>query len=106
MNEKILDTIKKMISVNDDWFDVDILVLINNSISTLRQLGMSSNDLFIVTSDSLWSDYITNEKYFGDIQTYIYMRVKRVFDPPSSQALLEAMNQHIAEIEWRLINDK
>jgi len=36
------------------------------------------------------------------VKTYVYLRVRFIFDPPTTSYLLEAMKEQIKEFEWRL----
>ncbi len=36
------------------------------------------------------------------MKTYVCMKVKLIFDPPTSSAVLESMNRIISEYEWLL----
>ena len=105
MSNKILEDIKKMLPVNDEWFDGTILVFINRAISILRQIG-SITIVLPVNADTIWSDIVLTEDHLSEIQTYIYIRVKLVFDPPQNQYLVDALAKEANEIEARLLNEQ
>lgn len=101
----ILQTIKKMLGIDADYaaFDTDIIVHVNSSIMALTQIGIGPVDGFFVTgSAEEWSDFIGNVKDLEAVKTYIYLKVRTIFDPPSSSYALDAMNRTAAELEWRL----
>lgn len=104
--DSILNTIKKMLGIdsNYDAFDTDIIVHINSAIMILRQLGIGPPDGFIVSDESdSWSDLIgEGTMLYESIKTYIYLKVKSVFDPSTSSAANEASKEMIKELEWRL----
>ena len=104
--DSILNTIKKMLGIdsNYDAFDTDIIVHINSAIMILRQLGIGPPDGFIVSDESdSWSDLIgEGTTLYESIKTYIYLKVKSVFDPSTSSAANEASKEMIKELEWRL----
>lgn len=103
MEDSILNTIKKMVGIGVDYdvFDVDIIVLINSALSILADLGFTKD--FVVEDEiQKWEDYITDINTFPDIKEYIFLKVKMVFDPPSSSYVMDAYNGRIKEIEWRL----
>ena len=108
--ESILTSIKKLLGIQESYtnFDEDIIIHINTAFVTLNQLGVGPSYGFLIEDDgAVWTDYIT-ECNLTMIKTYIYLKVRLVFDPPSSSALLESINRTIAELEWRifLIGDK
>lgn len=104
MEENILETIKKLLGVNSDYdsFDTDILININTAFSTLAQLGVNDSIEFVADKDSVWSDYLTAGNNLELIKTYIYLKVKTVFDPPASSFVLDSIEKQIAELEWRI----
>lgn len=104
MEEKILNTIKKLLGINSDYtvFDTDILIGINSSISVLSQLGVNDSKEFIVDKDSVWSDYLTSGENLEMIKTYIFYKTKIGFDPPQSSFVLDSIEKQINELEWRI----
>lgn len=106
LGDSILKTIKKLIgpSLDYDYFDNDLIIHINSAFSVLNQLGLGSDDTFAITGDSeTWQDFLGNDKKFLEmVKTYIYLKVKVTFDPPTSSFVLEAYNKQIAELEWRI----
>lgn len=103
-NGSILNDIKKMLNVSSDdtSFDTDILIHINTALDTLRQLGIGPKNGFEVTGDTeTWSDFFSGTQEVPSTKTYIYAKVRIVFDPPSSSFVLEALKALIAEYEWR-----
>lgn len=102
--ESILQSIKKLLGVQSDYivFDDDIIIHINTVFATLNQLNIGpSTGFFITDSTSVWSDYI-EESNIQMVKTYIYLKVKLIFDPPASSVVVESYNRTISEIEWRL----
>lgn len=103
--ESILMTIRKMVigSEDDDHFDTDIITHINSSLMILSQLGVGPPEGFIISDDmATWTDFIPDGQNLELVKTYIYQKVKLLFDPPTSSAHMEALNRSIAECEWRL----
>lgn len=103
--DSILNTIKKMLGPeNDDpHFDVDIIVHINSALSRLAQLGVGPPNGFSITGDSeTWMDFIGNDERLFAVKSYIYLRVRMVFDPPTVASVLQALQDQIKEDEWRL----
>lgn len=106
MQESILYTIKKMLGLDPDYsaFDVDIIIHINSVIMVLRQLGVGPQDGYSITSpDDQWSDYLGDQvSLLEPVKSYIYLKVRSVFDPPSNSYVADAIQKQIAEYEWRL----
>ena len=106
--DKILASIKKQLGVNDSiQFDSQIIMTINTAISALTQIGIGPAEGFLLTEeDAEWTDFIGEGPSFISAQIYIYSKTKIIFDPPANQALLTALQQQAAEIEWRLRTEK
>lgn len=104
MDDSILTSIKKLIgpSVEDTSFDTDILMHINSTIDILRQLGIEVDPSFYVESDTTWGDYLPSQDCLQLVKSYIYMKVRKWFDPPQNGTTMEALNSSIAELEWRI----
>ena len=104
--ESILTSIKKMLGLTEEYkhFDVDIITHINSTFRVLHQLGVGPSKVFRITDeDDIWSDFIDADcEGFDEVKTYVYQRVKLLFDPPLSSAHLSALKETVAEFEWRL----
>lgn len=105
MEESILDSIKDMLGPDSsyDVFDNEILIHINMALSVLTQLGVGPSEGFIVTdSDATWNQFLGNAKNIDMAKTFVYMKVKMAFDPPSSSFVLTSMEKACEELGWRL----
>lgn len=104
MDEQILTSIKKLLGIYEENtdFDTDILIHINSVITILNQLGIGPDEGFTVDEDTTWKDYLDDNKKINSVKSYIYLKVKSIFDPPMSSAIKEANKQMIDELEWRL----
>ena len=109
VDDSILMSVKKLLGMDPeefDQYDVDITLHINTVIETLNQIGVDMPDGFSVTDKTvLWSDYRNRAKYSqikDSIKSYIYMKVRLVFDPPTNTSLINAINESIKELEWRI----
>ncbi len=103
--ESILISIKKMLGLTEEYdvFDADILTHINSTMFTLSQLGVNDGETFIVTDmTSTWDDYIPNKKLQSIIKTYIFMKTRYLFDPPTHSYVMDAMKNTMLELEWRI----
>jgi len=109
MEESILLTIRKMlggliVETGDEGpFDMDLIIHINTTLQTLNQLGVGKEDFQIIDEEQTWNQFLGRSfKNLNMVKTYVYLKVKSYFDPPSSGTLMEAMKEQIAELEWRL----
>ena len=105
MQDSILMTIRKLVCGDPyaDHFDNDLLVHINACFSILNQLGVGPEDGFVVTDDTQsWSSYIADNRTLNMVKTYVTLKVKKIFDPPLTSSVLEAMDKEISQLEWRL----
>ena len=104
--ESILTSIKKMLGIEEEYehFDMDLIMHINSVFSTLNQLGVGPENGFRIEDDSTtWSEFIsTDNMQFEFVKSFIYLKVKLLFDPPLSSAVIESMNRQISELEFRL----
>ena len=101
----ILNTVKKYCGLGEDYntFDQDILVLINGAILDLSQNGIGPSSGFnVVDKSATWEDFIGDSSQLQAVKSYVYLKVKLLFDPPLSSSVIESMNRMIAELEWRL----
>lgn len=108
--ESILTSIKKLLGIAEEYteFDADIIMQINMAFSELRQIGVGPDSGFMIHDDSAtWTDFLGYDmNRFQMVKTYIYLKVKLVFDPPNNSYLSDVMQKQISEIEWRIDADK
>lgn len=105
MQDSILMTIRKLVCGNPyaDHFDTDLLVHINACFSILNQLGVGPESGFVVTDETQsWSSYVADNRILNMVKTYVTLKVKKIFDPPLTSSVLEAMDKEISQLEWRL----
>lgn len=103
--DSILTSIKKLLGITEDYthFDTDIIMHINTVLAILTQMGIGPKEGFsIEDSTSTWDDFISNKIYYEPVKTYVYLKVRTIFDPPLSSSVVESMNRTISELEWRL----
>jgi len=104
--DSILDTIKKMLGIDkeDVSFDTDIMVILNSSILSLSQIGVGPANGFVITSAAdNWTDYITGTINLEGAKTYLYLKSKLIFDPPTNSNIIEAIDNTMSELEWRMM---
>ena len=105
MDESILTSIKKLLGITEDYdyFDQDIIMHINAAFMVLTRLGIGPSEGFLITDDTdTWSDFIDDSTNLGSIQSYVYMKVRLMFDPPQNSFTVDSMTKLANELEWRL----
>ena len=105
MNENILTTVKLFCGITDCYphFDSQILGHINSVFTILNQLGIGPVKGFVADLNSKWDDFFQNKDLQQElVKSYVYLKVKLMFDPPSSSFVLESMKRQVDEFEWRL----
>lgn len=103
--DSILNSIKKLLGIDELYthFDADIILGINTAFSTLTQIGAGPTTGFsIYDKTSVWSDFIPDLSKMELLKSYVHLKVKLLFDPPSSSALIDVINKQISELEWRI----
>lgn len=103
--ESILTSIKKLLMIDEDYkqFDADIIMHINSVLMALTQIGVGPEEGFAITDEySTWEDFIGDKPYLNSVKSYMYLRVRFLFDPPLSSAALDSMKKLADEFEWRL----
>jgi hypothetical protein len=86
-----------------DEFNEDLIMHINTVFSTLHQLGIGPNVGFAIEDDSAeWANFLTNDPLINSVKSYMYLRVRLLFDPPSTSFHISSMERQIEQIEWRL----
>lgn len=102
VTKSILNTVKKMLGVAEEYhaFDIDILTNINAVFLTLNQLGVGPTTPFqIASEEEEWGEFSS----IPGIQTYVYQKVRLMFDPPANSFLVNSIEKQIQETEWRLM---
>ena len=111
MNEdNILISVKASLGLPADYnpFDNEIIMNINTVLSIVNQLGIGVYG-YEISSDSpgSWDEFLEEEILdaisINAVKTYVAKRVMMLFDPPTSGILMNAMNENIKELEWRIV---
>lgn len=103
--DSILNTVKKLLGIVPEYtiFDPDLVVAINTSLAVLTQLGIGPESGFFITDETAtWSDFMGEDPRSNMAKTYVHLKSKSIFDPPTSSAVSEATNRLLGEMEWRL----
>lgn len=105
MTDSILDSVKTMLGVPVESTDADseLMLHINSVLSNLNQLGVGPLEGFMITdSNAVWADLLSGNMKMNDAKTYVFLRVKMLFDPPTTSFALDAMKEQVQEAAWRL----
>ena len=108
MSDSVLLSIKQMLGISpeDTSFDVNVIMSINTALTILMDLGLTEVEDQIVTSDDMtWDELLGERTDIEYVKTYVYQKVKMIFDPPTSTAAIDAMQRSISELEWRICNN-
>lgn len=105
VSESILNSIKKVLGIDPsyDVFDVDILMHINSVFADLHQIGAAPNSpIKVMDETTVWDDFIQGKENVDMVQTYVALRVRLLFDPPTSAYGIESLQKQADKLEWRL----
>ena len=106
MDRSILLSIKKLLGLGEDYdcFDLDVMMHINSALSILQQIGVGPKEgFFIHDASATWEDFLGEDSgRLESVITYVYIKVKLIFDPPTSSSAVDSMERTASEYEWRL----
>lgn len=105
MEDSILNGTKKILGMEPSYtaFDFDIITHINSVFSTLGQLGVGPATGFMIEDDTAtWDSFLENDNRYNLVKSYLYLRVRMLFDPPTTSYLLGAYEKQIEQMEWRI----
>ena len=107
MNESILTSVKKLLGIAEEYehFDPDIIMHINTVLTRLYQVGVGVPNFYIVDKTATWDQFLVDEAKYQQAKTYVYIRVRLLFDPPTSGQAVEALKETMRELEWLLYVD-
>lgn len=105
MEQSILISTKKVLGIAEDYtvFDLDIVTHINTAFSTLTQLGVGPAVGFMIEDETAeWNDFIVDDIQYNSVKSYVFLKTRQLFDPPSTSYLIASTEKQILELEWRL----
>lgn len=112
MEESILLTIRKLIGGDEEYsasdpFTFNIIIAINSALATLNQFKVGVDGFTISDDSATWADFLgetesANGVTLNEVMSFVYLKVRKEFDPPTSSVLMQAINEQIDEIGWRL----
>lgn len=103
--DSILSTIKKMLGLDIDYdvFDTDVIVSINAALMTLNQLGVGPSEGFLISGpEDTWFDFVGDRKDLEAIKSYVYIKARLLFDPPTNSFLVSSLEKQAEEFAWRI----
>lgn len=103
--DSILTSVKKLLGIDKEYdhFDMELIIHINSALSVLTQLGVGPEQgLAIFNEKDAWFDLLADDPRLEMVKTYVFLKVKMVFDPPSVATVIESFKRTISELEWRI----
>lgn len=104
--DSILTSVKKIVGISeeDESFDTDLIMHINSVLMILNQLGVGPPEGFSISDKtSVWSDFIPESSSIEAVKSFVSLKVRMIFDPPTSSSVADAINKTISELEWRIL---
>lgn len=104
-DDSILNGTKRALSLDPEYkvFDPDIMMHINSVFMTLNQLGVGPTGGYEITDEhDAWSTYLGGDPNLNVVKSYMYLRVRLMFDPPATSFTLDAFKEQVQQLEWRL----
>lgn len=105
VEDSILLSVKKSLGLDPSMihFDSDIMMCVNSALNVLTQLGVGPVEGFMISSqEESWNQFIGDDPRLNMVKTYIFIKTKLIFDPPTIGAVMEAYKEQVKEYEWRL----
>lgn len=103
--ESILTSVKQLLGIEESAtdFDTEIIMHINSVLMILNQLAVGPIEGFrIIDKTATWSQFIGNSLSLESIKSYVYLKVRLLFDPPQTGYLVESIKSLCTELEWRI----
>lgn len=103
--DSILESIKKALGLEPDYdvFDLDVIMHINTAFSALTDVGVGPVDGFVISDNTaLWSSYSGDMIRLASVKSFIFLKVRLLFDPPATSFAINAMEKMVDEMLWRL----
>ena len=104
MNDSILNSVKLQLGILPEYtvFDQQLILAINTAFSILHQLGVGPKDGYAIENKSNRWDEVVTKQSLNMVKSYVFLKVKLLFDPPATSFVLDAYNKQLAEMEWRI----
>ena len=105
MYDSVLNTVKSMLGVEDSYeaFDVELITHINSALFVAYNIGVQLVKNYTIDGPNVtWSEICPDVNLIPLLKSYIGLKVRLLFDPPTTGVLHEAMERQVTEFEWRL----
>lgn len=104
MNESILNSVKLQLGILPEYtvFDQQLILAINTAFSILHQLGVGPKDGYAIEDESNRWDEVVTKQSLNMVKSYVFLKVKLLFDPPATSFVLDAYSKQLSEMEWRI----
>ena len=102
--DSILNSVKKLlgISIDETHFDDELIMHINSALMSAGQIGIGESDVIISSDENTWDSLIGESTNLESVKLYVYLKVRLIFDPPTSSFVLDSIERQITQLEWRL----
>lgn len=103
--DSILASVKLQLGISpaETCFDESLIMNINSVFAILQQLGVGPSGGYAIQSvENTWNEFLANVDQIEMVKSYMYLKVKILFDPSASSVVMDAYNRLIGEFEWRL----
>lgn len=104
MTSSILNDVKHTLGLQpeNEAFDTTIVIHVNTVFGYLHQLGVGPVAGYEITgADNTWDEFVQDAR-LNPVKSYIYLRVRLLFDPPASGFEMTAIERQIQELEYRI----
>lgn len=104
MNDSILNSVKLQLGILPEYtvFDQQLILAINTAFSILHQLGVGPKDGYAIEDESNRWDEVVTKQSLNMVKSYVFLKVKLLFDPPATSFVLDAYSKQLSEMEWRI----
>lgn len=105
MSDSILFTVKSALGLDPENtpFDIDVIMHINSVFANLQQLGIGpSNGFMIMDGKPTWEEFLGQDNTLNSVKSFVFLKVRLLFDPPATGPAIAAMQDLAKEFEWRI----
>lgn len=106
MDNSILYDVRKRLGIADEDTDFtsDVVSCTNSALFILNQMGIGKEGFYITPSGTeKWSDFLTGKQLnLRAVKDWVALKVKMMFDPPTSSIVKQSLDEMLKELEWRI----